>query len=191
MAMTHYELLSINGGSSTEKINAAYQKKIQESSSEDRTAIYQAYQILKDPTSREMYDNYLVQLDEMREEAQYCHFVQKAEEYQLNDGTWLSKWQKLYRLDLKDFHSLSNSDRITKIFAELFFRSCTGMVGVIIVLLFLIYSGHIVNFFTFIMSSPDSYIILYILLGTFLGFFISSKFYGNIYRNWKISSRNE
>ena len=188
--MTHYETLGVNSGATIEQIKSAYLQNMSEVSQEHREEIQQAYNVLIDPTAKEMYDDYLVKVDEFREEAKYQHFVQQQEENQLNDGTLISKWTKLYRLDWREFASLTREDKISKFWAELFFRSLYGLVGIFIVFLFLLYAGRVVLFFTFIFS-PDGYILRYVFAGTFFGFFFSAKLYRKIFENWRMNTRSE
>ena len=131
--MTHYETLGVNPGATIEQIKSAYLQKRSEVSQEHQEEIQQAYNVLIDSTTREMYDDYLTKVDEFREEAKYQHFVQQQEENQLNDGILTSKWTKLYQLDWREFTTLTREDKISKLWAELFFRSLYGIVGIFLV----------------------------------------------------------
>lgn len=186
--MTHYELLGVSPAATVEEIQHAYQMKSMDVSAEERKELQESYTILSDPTSREIYDDYLIKLDMLRVEARYAHFAEKQEEYQLNDGTLLSKWTKLYRLDWRTFKTLSRSDKLAKVWSEFLFHTFYGLVGIFCAILFLMYAGN-VHFFMMVFS-PDAFWIRVILYATFCGFFVASKAYGNIYRQWKISRRS-
>jgi hypothetical protein len=187
--MTYYELLGVSPNATTEEIKSAYNAKLVNVSFDNQNELKRAYELLSDTTSRDLYDEYLVNLSMLRDEISYDHFVEKMEDNQLNDGTLISKWTKLYRLDWREWKSLSKENRLSKIYAEMIFRCLYGLVGIICVFFFLLYASH--ARILVILFSADTYWIRMVLYGIFLGFFFGSKGYGHIYRQWKLEQRSD